>query len=141
MFVYVNTLYYTVSLLLIVVLLLYLLVSTSMLHTLTILMCLIVYVGAMMILIGYICAISPNLIVRGTIPVVFPFLLSFVWFYFYDPKVWVISYVSSHSVSSFFYSSFGVWMFILIALMLFITLLIVTAQYLAPKGPFRSISL
>ena len=87
MFVYVNTLYYTVSLLLIVVLLLYLLVSTSMLHTLTILMCLIVYVGAMMILIGYICAISPNLIVRGTIPVVFPFLLSFVWFYFYDPKV------------------------------------------------------
>lgn len=76
MFVYVNTLYYTFSLLAVVVLLLYTLVSNSALHTLTMLMFLIVYVGAMIILIGYICAISPNLIVSSSFSVAYAILFS-----------------------------------------------------------------
>ena len=75
MFVYVNTIYYTLALLAIVLLLLRSLASTSSIHTLTLLMLLIVYLGAIIILIGYICAISPNLIIRTNL---FGFLQSLV---------------------------------------------------------------
>jgi len=144
MFVYVNTLYYTLSLLVAVMLLLATLVINSMMQTLTMLMFIIVYVGAIMILIGYICAISPNLIVASSLPSVyyyFPFFFAVMLSLFWEEKSWVIAYNRGDQMSNYFYSRFGFLSFMFIVLILFITLLIVTSQYLAPKGPFRSISL
>lgn len=142
MFVYVSTLYYTLTLLVFVLVLLSRLVSISAAHTLTILILLIVYLGAIIILIGYICAISPNLIVNssfinGLPPLSFAFLLLL----FVDSKHWSTLSVRGDHLTGFFYSSFGVVSFLVVIFMLFVTLLIVTSQYLAPKGPFRSLSL
>lgn len=141
MFYFVNSLYYSLSLLLLVVAFLIYLVSHLLLSSLTIIIMCIVYIGAIMILIGYICAICPNVIVSSSFSsffllFFFPFTFSIIFFgdlSFSFPS-------SSSSLVDYFYSSFGVFLFMCIVLMLFVTLLIVTSQYLTPKGPFRSVS-
>nr|UBX38551.1 NADH dehydrogenase subunit 6 [Brachionus fernandoi] len=142
MFVYVNTLYYSMVLLAIVVTLLYLLVANLMLHTLTMIMICIVYIGAMMILIGYICAICPNLILSPTSQtqsfyMVF-LLTSFLLFPINFSPIFNQTFIP---MVTYFYSYSGVVVFISLILMLFITLLMVTSQYMTPKGPFRSVSI
>lgn len=62
MFIFSNSLYYSIVLLLSIIIILYLLVSNSLIRTLTIIMFIIIYIGAMIILIGYVCAVSPNII-------------------------------------------------------------------------------
>lgn len=141
MFVYSNTLFYTIALLFIIVTILFSLVINSIIQTLTILIFLIVYVGAMIILIGYICAISPNLIINISSSGLYTLLIFISFSFFFFRKSWLPSRLAFDPVNNFFYSSSGLYLFILIVLMLFITLLIVTTQYLAPKGPFRSIRL
>lgn len=142
MFVYVNTLFYSISLLLVVLGLLYILVSNLMLHSLTILLLIIVYVGAIIILIGYICAVCPNLIL-------IPNHLSFGVYVFYL-LVFSFFLIGEYSpvitdlflpITNYFYSSYGVIAFFVVVFMLFITLLMVTSQYITPKGPFRSVSI
>ena len=142
MFIYVNTLFYTIALLAVVVLLLYSLVANSIIHTLTMLMLLIVYVGAMIILIGYICAISPNLMVNTTFSQSL-YLFGFIplMSLFFDSKRWLVTFSSGDYIRNYFYSSFGLISFLFVVFILFVTLLMVTSQYLAPKGPFRSINL
>jgi len=142
MFVYVNTLFYSITLLLVVLGLLYVLVSNLILHSLTILLLIIVYVGAMIILIGYICAICPNLILvpnHISPSVYFSYFLLVLLFF-------ISEYSSSVSdmflpITNYFYSSYGVIAFLVVVFILFITLLIVTSQYITPKGPFRSVSI
>lgn len=142
MFVYINTIYYTLTLLSIVLLLLTSLVSVSSVHTLTMLMLLIVYLGAIIILIGYICAISPNLIINTNLFTGFQFLIIVLCItLFLDFKSWSVLSTTGDYLTGYFYSPFGVVPFSLVVFMLFVTLLIVTSQYLAPKGPFRSLSL
>lgn len=141
-FVFVNTLFYSMSLLVIVISLLYVLVSNLMLHSLTILLIIIVYVGAMMILIGYICAICPNLIL---IPKSVR-LRIFICYFFLVTLLFISEYTSSVvdiflPITNYFYSFYGGISFFVIILMLFITLLMVTSQYITPKGPFRSVSI
>lgn len=141
-FVYVNTLFYSMALLLVVIGLLYTLVSNLILHSLTMLLLVIVYVGAMMILIGYICAICPNLILV-------PSHLRFTFYLFYFLS-FILGFISQYSsntldmflpMTNYFYSSYGAIAFFSVVFMLFITLLIVTSQYMTPKGPFRSVSI
>lgn len=141
-FVYVNTMYYSLVLLAIVVSLLYVLVSNLMLHTLTMIMLSIVYIGAMIVLIGYICAVCPNMILS-------PFYFNGALFSFaavLPYLIWPSEYMSVFNSSfvpmvNYFYTYSGLVVFRVVVLMLFITLLIVTSQYLTPKGPFRSVVL
>lgn len=142
MFVYVNTLYYSIALLAIVVALLYILVSNLMLHTLSIIIISIVYIGAIIILIGYTCAICPNLILSpshlSSVSYASAFLLPFLVFPINLTPIFNQTFMP---ITTYFYSYSGVLVFITLILMLFITLLIVTSQYMTPKGPFRSVSI
>lgn len=110
MLIYCNTLFYTLSLLFISSYLLLSLLSLNVIHGLTVLVVLVVYLGAMMVLIGYVCAVSPNLLIGSPISVTSGFLL-FGLFYllalFMDPYSFVSSTSQYSSVSSFFFSSFG----------------------------------
>nr|AGI78546.1 NADH dehydrogenase subunit 6 [Brachionus koreanus] len=138
--VFVNTLYYSMVLLIIVLSSMFFLVSNHLMHTLTMLMLAIVYIGAMMILIGYICAISPNMILT-------PLFLGAAYYVVYGLFVNTILPLNHTLVidqsfipmTNFFYSSVGFSVFSLLVFMLFITLLMVTSQYMTPKGPFRAV--
>jgi hypothetical protein len=44
-------------------------------------------------------------------------------------------------MTSYFYSYSGAVVFASLVFMLFVTLLMVTSQYMTPKGPFRSVSI
>lgn len=141
MFVIINTMYFTLSLLVVTCLTVTTLVAYSLIQPITGLMLLLVYLGAIMILIGYICAVSPNFIaVRVTRKKYNPYLFAIFSLFFTLPPSFFLGSSRVNSPLSFFFNSYGVSSFILIAFMLFITLLIVTSQYFSPKGPFRSTS-
>jgi len=110
---FVNSLYYSLSLLALVILIIIYLASQQLLSTLSVLMLCIVYIGAMMILIGYICAICPNVKVDSSNPL-FVFFLLVPLFLFYEQKIFLVrTSVQSRLVDffililgfSFFYSS------------------------------------
>lgn len=141
-FIYVNTLFYSIALLLVVLGLLYIMVSNLVLQSLTMLLLIIVYVGAMMILIGYICAICPNLILTPNYSNVVLytsfFMLAFVSFISHYSPTLIDLFLP---MTAYFYSSYGGIALFFIIFILFITLLMVTSQYMTPKGPFRSVSI
>lgn len=141
-FTYANTLYYSIVLLGIILTLLYILVSNLLINVLTIILLVIVYVGAIMILIGYICAICPNLNLTPTpIRKFIYFLILRLSFILYNFSPLFGLDISFTPLVSYFYSSSGVVVFFTLVFILFITLLMVTSQYLTPKGPFRSVSI
>ena len=127
-----NSIYYTIVLLRFRLLFLYYLASSFSLRVLLFLAIVIVYVGAMMVLIGYICAISPNVSFKSTsLPLPLILFLSVLFPFSTSPS---LCYLPSPDLASFFYTEIGVTLFVT----LFVTLLIVTTQYSSPKGPFRS---
>ncbi len=75
MFIYKNSLFYVISLLLIRFSVLRYIVLYSYINLLTVLMLVIVYVGAIIVLIGYICAIRPNLILEPDFSFSFIYIL------------------------------------------------------------------
>ncbi len=140
-FYFVNSLYYSLSLLAFIILVLVYLVSTCYISSLTIIILSIVYIGAIMILIGYICAICPNVIVSSSFSSPFLMFVAPILFYiFYSSHPFLNISSSNISIVEYFYSSSGLFIFSIMILILFVTLLMVTSQYLAPKGPFRSVS-
>ena len=142
MLVFVNSLYYTLRLLALVVVLLLALVLVLNISVLTMIMLCVVYLGAMMVLIGYICAICPNIVTSPAISSYSFLFTSCVFFSLYFVRfTFPLNSPLSLSMVEFFYSAQGLSVFLVVLIMLFITLLIVTCQYLAPKGPFRSVSL
>lgn len=115
-------------------------VSSNYIRTLMIILIVVVYVGAIIILIGYICAVSPNLVTRPSFS-----YLSLVFFSMLFTFVFNTASVSTGLESfkigtllDFFFRDWGVSIFVLIVFILFFTLLIVTSQYRSPQGPFRS---
>jgi choline-glycine betaine transporter len=98
----------------------------------------IVYLGAIIILIGYICAIRPNINLIPTFNLI-PLLNILFYFILFVPN-------SSSQLNTninyidFFYNFSGYYIFILLIFILFFILIIVTSQYSCPKGPFRTIS-
>jgi hypothetical protein len=135
-----NSLYFVFILLSNVILVLYYLVSSLCLSVLTILIFLIVYLGAIIILIGYICAVCPNLNLSSSVilsPLISLSLLSTLLLSYLTFPSLPLSSVST--VTEFFYSSSGLFVFAVLILILFLTLLIVTSQYSTPTGPFRSV--
>lgn len=144
LFVFANRLYYTVALVTIVVILLFKLVVSLQLTTLTILILCIVYIGAIIILIGYVCAICPNVMSRKSSLFNSPFSILFIISIFtliFSSINFTKSSSQVLSIVEFFYSTTGFFIFLVLILMLFLTLLIVTSQYAVPKGPFRSTSI
>lgn len=140
MVVFANALFYTVSLLLLSFSVLIWIVSSNYIRTLIIILIVVVYVGAIIILIGYICAVSPNLVTRPSFSY-FGLVLLSVLFTFVFSRASVSMGLESFKVGTlldFFFRDWGVSIFVLIVFMLFFTLLIVTSQYRSPQGPFRS---
>jgi hypothetical protein len=137
MLVYSNVLIYTVSLLCVSVILLVHMVSTGYLRILIFLLILVVYVGAVIILIGYICAICPNVFFTPSYYFLFFSPLLFLVFFFSGLSIYPISN-KSNFLLDYFLRAWGIHVFLFIVLMLFVTLLIVTSQYVSPQGPLRS---
>lgn len=134
-----NALFYTVSLLMLSLIVLIWVVSSNLISTLMFLLIIIVYVGAIMIFIGYICAVCPNFVITPNFNYVYLFLLSFLRYFLVSASSLVISSSKLGSLLDYFFRNWGVITFVIIAFMLFSTLLIVTSQYSSPQGPFRSV--
>lgn len=134
-----NVLFYTISLLFISISLLLFIVLINYVSTLLFLLIVIVYVGAIIILIGYICAVCPNFVTNFSSNY---FLITLFMGFFYT-IILSLDYRQNSSklgsLSDYFFSLWGSPVFFLIAIMLFITLIIVTSQYSSPQGPFRSL--
>lgn len=132
-----NTLYFSINLLLVVFTTLSFIFYLGLISSLTVLMLLIVYVGAMIILIGYVCAVCPNINLSPTFNrslfFIVPIFIVFIPVHFMTPSLY------SHSFN-FFFTSLGSFVFVIVVLILFVILLIVTSYYVSPKGPFRSVS-
>lgn len=140
MVVFANALFYTVSLLLLSFSVLIWIVSSNYIRTLMIILIVVVYVGAIIILIGYICAVSPNLVTRPSFNYLSLVFLSMLFTFVFNTAS-VSTGLESFKVGTlldFFFRDWGVSVFVLIVFMLFFTLLIVTSQYRSPQGPFRS---
>jgi len=140
LFVWKNSLYFTIILLLISISTLSSLVVLTYMSTLTAFMLVIVYVGAMIVLIGYICAIRPNILLEpdySNLSSIFVLLLSFFLSGGFDYPAFNST---PFTLSDFFYSYQGFFLFLTLVAMLFMTLLMVTSQYSIPRGPFRSLN-
>ena len=107
---------------------------------LTVFILIIVYVGAIIVLIGYICAISPNLILEPDYSFMYLYFIVVLFFYIFNKTNFSFIDFASATIVDYFYRFQGIFMFVILVLMLFVTLLIVTSQYSVPKGPFRSIN-
>lgn len=116
---------------------LFLLTLGAHINPVTALLIVLVYVGARIVSIGYICAVSPNLLLEP-------------WYGYFAPlsvlgPPAVLGLGAPHFVVGesplylldFFYAQPGVAVFIILVVMLFLTLLMVTSQYYSPRGPFR----
>lgn len=140
LFIFKNSLYFTIILLVISISTLCSLVVLTYMSTLTAFMLVIVYVGAIIVLIGYICAISPNILLEpdySNISIILILVFSFSLLSSFDYPHFNST---SFTLADFFYSYQGFFLFLTLVTMLFLTLLIVTSQYSIPRGPFRSLN-
>jgi len=138
LFIFKNSLYFTIILLAISMLTLSYLVLNTMVGTLTAFMLIIVYVGAIIVLIGYICAVRPNLSLEPDYSKLRYFLILITSLFLVESFSYPTFRGTVFSLTDFFYSLEGLFMFSSLVLMLFFTLLIVTSQYSVPQGPLRS---
>lgn len=134
-----NALFYTVSLLAISLIVLTWVVCSNLIRTLMFLLVIIVYVGAIIIFIGYICAVCPNFVITPNYNYSYLVLLVSLIYLLTFKRSYVISCTKQGRLLDYFFRNWGVMTFVLVALILFSTLLIVTSQYRSPQGPFRSI--
>lgn len=138
LFVFKNSLYFTIMLLAISILTLSYLVLKTLVGTLTAFMLIIVYVGAIIVLIGYICAVRPNLSLEPDYSKLRLFLILTPSLFLVEGFSYPVFRGTVFTLTDFFYSLEGLFMFSSLVLMLFFTLLIVTSQYSVPQGPLRS---
>lgn len=142
-FVFRNRLNYSIILLFISLIVLIGLVSKQCLSLLIFCILMIVYSGAIIILIGYICAVCPNLVLSSSLDlfkIIIIVLLNFIYLLFFKNFLGELSLnINLNFIVDYFYTYWGLIIFIVLILMLFIVLLIVTSQYISPKGPLRSI--
>nr|UBY46736.1 NADH dehydrogenase subunit 6 [Brachionus calyciflorus] len=142
MFVYVNTLYYSMVLLAIMMSLNSLKVNYMMMMKQTLKYVTWLIFGDMMILIGYTCAIYPNLILTPS-----P-LSSLVYSgLILNPLVLMTQSFSADSKKTYdpltsFLNTKSVVIFLMSLMLKFsVILYFLTDQYMTPKGPFRSVSI
>src|SRR5579883_2355090 len=94
-----------------------------------------VYMGAVMILVGYVCAVSPNLVFSRRSSG-FIFLVPLVLFLLERDSE--MGPLKQGSLRDFFLREWGLYLFFYVVVMLFVVLLIVTFQFFSPQGPLRS---
>ena len=140
MFYFVNTFYYVSCLLILIVSFLINLVLLNSVSSIFSIMLALIYIGAIIIFIGYVCAISPN-------PLFISFIhLSSLFSFSVCLSIlgsFLLSSFSSNSfyfLSDFFYRFDGIYVFFTVIFILFFILLTVSSQYFLPKGPFRAVS-
>jgi len=130
--------FYRLRLLFISILTLYFIVNKGIISPLSALILVIVYVGAMMILVGYICAVTPNLYIEPDYKYLsLGFIASVTSVFLFSSNTHYFSKITN--LVDYFYSEKGVLLFFFLVLILFITLLIVTTHDNSPRGPFRSL--
>ncbi len=99
-----------------------------------------VYLGAIIILISYICAVRPN--IKFYIVKSYTFLLLVAILFSFSLNI-LIEPVSSRSFINISYLFFdyqiGIIFLSVLVLLILLILLAVTSQFLCPQGPFRSI--
>ena len=140
--VYPNSINFTLTLLIASLLLLSSLVSSSLLPTLRLFLVFLIYIGAIIVLIAYICAITPNLLLSSIVsPSLLTLSLPAALALLSGPLSSPLLSPNQLPLTDFFYGPFGVSLLLFIILFLFLVLLIVTTQHSNPKGPFRSFSL
>lgn len=141
-----NPLWFSVRLVILSVVVLSRLSAFTFLSSLVSFIFILVYLGAMLIVISYICAIVPN-------PLFLNPYASYTWLALFSGLVLAMLRLSTTSVLvsqvtclnlgfnplSVLFRGECVVLFLLVVLMLFFVLLMVTTQYFAPKGPFRSV--
>lgn len=123
---------------LVLILCVYFLLSNFLMSSIIMYLLLIVYIGAMIILIGYVCAVCPNQQLIQTSSLSLLFLTGFLFMFVPPFSPYFIGGFLVNPIS-FFYDVEGVLVFFTLILFLFICLLMVTSQSLSPKGPFRSV--
>jgi hypothetical protein len=137
LFIFKNSLYFTIALLIISMFTLAFLVLNTNLSALTGFILIIVYIGAIIVLIGYICAVSPNLNLEPNYSFLFLIILLARITFFLSPISQCTFNTTVFTLVDFFYSLQGLLIFFTLIFMLFFTLLIVTSQYSTPQGPLR----
>lgn len=139
LFIFKNSLYFTIALLLITFVMLGYLSLYGFISFLSSFILIVVYVGAIIILIGYICAVRPNLVLEPNFNFIYLFPFLVLPSSFLSPSTFTVFSCTTHTLADFFYSFEGLFIFSSLVLILFVTLLIVTSQYRVPRGPFRSL--
>ena len=141
-FLFPSVMFLTINLILLVCIMLFILNLSGLVGGLTSIIIAVVYIGAIIILFGYICAICPN--VLFSTPAYIELFYSIMLFIVILFSLFTFNHLNMNFVSSsepltrFFYSLDGCLVLYFLASILFLCLLIVTRQYLFPKGPFRS---
>jgi len=135
-----RTIVFVFFLILNIVVLVYFIISYLFLPGFLGILFLMVYLGAMMILIGYVCAVTPSTKPRNYNS----FELSFLLFCFglfrfslpYFNFIKKISYPTYYHLSTFFYSFSGLIIFSTIVIMMILVLLL-ASNSITIKSPFR----
>lgn len=134
-----NSLYFTIILLFVSITTLIYLVLNTYIASLTAFMMVIVYVGAIIVLIGYICAVSPNLLLEPDYKWIKYSLFLRASIALVDKFSYPQFNSTIFTIVDYFYSLQGIFVFMSLVFILFFTLLIVTSQYSLPQGPLRSL--
>lgn len=136
---FVSTLYYIQVLLISLISILCLIVYYNLVSILFAILLSLVYIGAIIIFIGYICAISPNPIFNfnGSGSLFFLIVL-FRSILLINTIPFKFNY-SLINMFDFFYTRAGVNLFFIVIFFLLVLLILVSSQNFIPKGPFRSI--
>jgi len=134
-----NSLYFTIMLLFVSIITLIYLVLNTYIASLTAFIMVIVYVGAIMVLIGYICAVSPNLLLEPDYQWIKYSLFMRVSIALIDKFSYPQFNSTIFTIVDYFYSLQGIFVFMSLVFILFFTLLMVTSQYSLPQGPLRSL--
>ena len=136
---YINSLMLVASLLVLVLLLLSWIVLNNLLRGLLCLIIITVYLGAIIILISYVCAVCPNLCIKQ----------SKAFFSLLTHPAFLSCLLRRASTRSFFlvrethicllFTPLAYKVLLLLLIYIFVILLSVTTQFTFPQGPFRSI--
>ncbi len=139
-----RTLVFSLSLVIYISLLLFSVVNFSLISGLLALLVLLVYVGAIIIMISYICAVSPNIKYFSSFVSILTavFVVAFLFLSLVFPTI-IINLVpvnDSHITPSFLFTDVGFWF--LAVLSLFMVIILIYSTYIRPvASSLRSSSL
>jgi NADH:ubiquinone oxidoreductase subunit 6 (subunit J) len=111
-------------------------VSNLLISSLVGFLLLIVYVGAVIVLFGYICSVCPNANLSSSFS---PTILIFALFFSLVSPFYLPTVPQSSGFTLFFFSSSGLFLTLMLLFLLLVILLSVTSHFSLKRGPFRSL--